>query len=158
MKAITHTSELAAFAAGLSLQNIPEDIRRLARVCLLDTIGVILAGHQFLLQEGDTRLEEYLDRLGGGADATVLGHHRRARMLEAAFVNGCLVEVLDWQDTTYTARLHSGSGTVPAVLAVAERYGLSGSQVLTAIAAGYEGGASRYNLPTGTRAFRRPAP
>ena len=138
---MSHTNELAGFASALAIEDIPEDVRRMARVCLLDTVGIILAGHEFLLQEGETQLEEYLKLVGGGEESTALGYHRRTRMLEAAFIGGCLVEVLDWQDTTYPARLHSASGTIPAVLAVAERYRLSGSQLITAIAAGYEVGA-----------------
>ena len=138
---MSHTNELAGFASALAIEDIPEDVRRMARVCLLDTVGIILAGHEFLLQEGETQLEEYLKLVGGGEESTALGYRRRTRMLEAAFIGGCLVEVLDWQDTTYPARLHSASGTIPAVLAVAERYRLSGSQLITAIAAGYEVGA-----------------
>jgi 2-methylcitrate dehydratase PrpD len=58
----------------------------------------------------------------------------------AAFVNGFLAEVLDWQDTNMPARIHNASGTIPAVLAVSERRRLSGSAALRAIVAGYEVG------------------
>ena len=138
---MTHTSRMAAFFAGLSYDDIPDDVRRLARVSLLDTLGVILAGHAFLEHEGDGRLGRYLEAHDGAEDATALGFQRRLPLLAAAFANGTLAEVLDWQDTTMPARLHSCSGTVPAVLAVAESRGLSGRDVVTAIATGYEVGA-----------------
>jgi len=138
---MNHTSRMASFFAGLRHDDIPEDVRRLARVSLLDTLGVILAGNAFLEHEGDGRLGRYLDAHGGAEDATALGFHRRLPLLAAAFANGTLAEVLDWQDTTMPARLHSSSGTVPAVLAVAESRGIPGRDVVTAIATGYEVGA-----------------
>ena len=136
-----HTAALADWASGLTYDDLPEDIRRLARVALLDTVGVTLAGHAFLESEADGRLEAYLDTVPGPEHATALGFHRRGPWNAAAFANGTLVEVLDWQDTTMSARLHSCSGTIPAVLAAAEWRGLSGKDAALAIAIGYEVGA-----------------
>ena len=138
---MTHTTALAEWASGLVYDDLPEDIRRLARVALLDTIGVMLAGHAFLESERDDRLARYLDTVAGPEQATALGFHRRGPWNAAAFANGALVEVLDWQDTTMSARLHSCSGTIPAVLAMAEWRELSGRDAALAIAVGYEVGA-----------------
>ena len=63
---MSHTSELAKFAAELTLDDIPEDVRRLARVSLMDSIGLILAGYAFLEQETESELGRYLDTLGAG--------------------------------------------------------------------------------------------
>ena len=71
----------------------------------------------------------------------MLGSHRPASLEVAAFVNGSLAEVLDWQDTNMPARIHNASGTVPAVLAVAEQRRSTGRDALRAIVAGYEVGA-----------------
>ena len=138
---MSHTGKLAEFVADLTVEEIPDDMRRMARVCLLDTIGVALAGHAFMEHEGDRRLEQYLQTLEGTEQATALGFNRRGALHAAAFANGSLVEVLDWQDTTMAGRIHSCSGTVPAVLAVAEWKGLTGREMVRAIATGYEVGA-----------------
>ena len=82
-----------------------------------------------------------LDTLEGAEQATALGFHRKGPWFAATFANGTLVEVLDWQDTTMSARLHSCSGTIPAVLAGAEWHGFGGAEMLNAIAIGYEVGA-----------------
>ena len=135
---MSYTSEMAKFLAQLTLDDIPTDVRRLARVCLLDTIGVILAGYAFLEQEKDKRLARYLQVLEGAEQATALGFHRCGPLYAAVFANGTLAEVLDWQDTTMPARLHCCGGTIPAVLAVAEWQGLSGEEMVRAIVTGYE--------------------
>ena len=58
---MSHTSELAQFAAELTLDDIPEDVRRLARVSLMDSLGLILAGYAFLEKEAERELGRYLD-------------------------------------------------------------------------------------------------
>ena len=135
------TEEMADFMAGLALEDIPDHIRRLARVNLMDAVGVIIGGHAFLEHENDGRLERYLDLLPGADQATALGFHRRSSLQAAGFANGTLSEVLDWQDTTMSARVHSGSGTVPAVLAAAEWRHSTGEEMVRAMAVGYEVGA-----------------
>ncbi len=138
---MNYTEELAGFMANLALEDIPDHVRRLARVNAMDAAGVIIAGHAFLEHEQDGRLGRYLDLLPLADQATALGFHRRASLQTAGFANGTLSEVLDWQDTTMAARVHSGSGAVPAALAVAEWRGSTGADVVRALAVGYEVGA-----------------
>lgn len=138
---MNYTDELARFMAEIELDDIPKDVLRLARVSILDALGLMLAGHAFLENEGQAELGLYLDSLSGAEQATALGFHRRGPWFAATFANGTLIEVLDWQDTTMSARLHSGSGTIPAVIAAAEWRGLAGREMLKAIAVGYETGA-----------------
>lgn len=135
---ISPTTELAGFFAELALEDIPADVRRMARVSLLDAIGVMLAGHAFLESEGEKELDRYLQTFEGAEQATALGFHRRAPWFATTFANGTLVEILDWQDSTMSARVHCGSGTIPAVLAAAEWNGLGGKEMVRAIVTGYE--------------------
>ena len=114
---MNYTDRLADFMATLHVDDIPPDIRRLARVNMMDGIGVIVAGQAFLEHESDFRLKNYISLQSGAGQSTALGFNQSLSMQNAGFVNGSLSEVLDWQDTTMPARLHSGSGTVPAVLA-----------------------------------------
>ena len=138
---MNYTEEMAGFMAGLALEDIPDHIRRLARVNMMDAVGVIIGGHAFLEHEKDGRLGRYLDLLPQADQATALGFHRRSSLQAAGFANGTLSEVLDWQDTTMSARVHSGSGTVPAVLAAAEWRESTGEDMVRAMAVGYEVGA-----------------
>lgn len=138
---MNYTDKLAEFMATLNLDDIPSGIRRLARVNMMDGIGVIIAGQTFLEHESDFRLKNYISLQSGASQSTVLGFNQTVSVQNAGFVNGSLSEVLDWQDTTMTARLHSGSGTVPAVLAVGEWRKSNGPDILKAMVVGYEVGA-----------------
>ncbi len=138
---MNYTDRLADFMATLHVDDIPPDIRRLARVNMMDGIGVIVAGQAFLEHESDFRLKNYISLQSGAGQSTALGFNQSLSMQNAGFVNGSLSEVLDWQDTTMPARLHSGSGTVPAVLAAGEWRKSSGPDILKAMVVGYEVGA-----------------
>lgn len=135
---MNYTDGLADFMGGLALDDIPDHIRRLARVNMMDAVGVIIAGHAFLEHEQDGRLGRYLGLLAPGDQATTLGFHRPASLQAAGFSNGTLSEVLDWQDTTMSARVHTGSGTVPAVMAIGEWRNSSGADMVRAMTVGYE--------------------
>ena len=74
---MSYTSELAEYFATMKLEDLPLEASRMARVCLLDTLGVIFAGHAFLDGEGDQRLQRYLAMQEGAEQATALGSHRR---------------------------------------------------------------------------------
>jgi 2-methylcitrate dehydratase PrpD len=134
------TRELAEFLGTLRYDDIPDDVRRLARLSLLDTVGVILAGQHFVNLESDQRLSRYVKGFRGDPAATILGARLRAPLFQALLANGTLAEVLDWQDSSMPARIHPCSGAIPAALAIAELERSSGKDTLTALVAGYEAG------------------
>ena len=56
--------------------------------------------------------------------------------MQAAFANGTLADVLDWEDCSWTG--HPSAGAIPAALAVGEMVKASGKDYITSIVAGYE--------------------
>jgi hypothetical protein len=79
------TRELAARAAALGYADLPENVREVARQCVLDCLGVAIAG------AGDPLVGMLLDEMaeaGGAAQASIVGHDRRLPALAAALVNG----------------------------------------------------------------------
>ena len=68
---------MAEYFEARTPADIPPDVRRPARVCLLNTLGVILSGHAHLVSEEDTRLMRYLATMEGAGQATALECHRR---------------------------------------------------------------------------------
>lgn len=132
-KSISH--EFAEFVHGLDLQNIPAQVVEKTKVHLLDTLGIILATHNF----GEIRPVVDLARyLGGPLESTVIGHGMKVAAPNAALANATMAHSVDFDDTHIGAVIHVSSVIVPTALAVGEKVGASGSKVLEAIIAGYE--------------------
>jgi 2-methylcitrate dehydratase PrpD len=132
------TTRLAAFAAGLRYETIPQDVRERARLFLLDFLGVTLGAAAFLEHIGDRRLMRYVEATAPRGDCTVLGNGVRTSAAAAAFANGTLGEVLDFGDSQMDVITHNGTPVVPAALAIGEQLDATWGQVATAIIAGYE--------------------
>jgi 2-methylcitrate dehydratase PrpD len=101
--------------------------------CVLDTLGVTL-GASTLAPEARL-VADYVKDLGGKPESTILGFGGKAPAAWAAFVNGSLGHMLDYDDLGESG--HPGIVTIPVALAVAERLGgVSGREFITAVAAG----------------------
>ena len=117
----------------LKSRPLPGEVVQEARKCLLDEAGTMLAGAKLL--EG--KLNAYLDCFTG-EDATVVGLKRRASLQNAALMNGMAGHAYDFDDGHRFSTVHLGSAIIPAVLAVAEKEGLSMDDVIRGIVIGYE--------------------
>ena len=129
------TAELARRAASLRYDDIPEEIRTLARQCLLDWLAVTLAGSR---EELARILIAEAEEQGGAASVTLIGHPRKAPTQQAALVNGAASHALDFDDVNMTMGGHPTVPIVPAILALAEARGASGAQLVAAFVTGYE--------------------
>ncbi|KQT52484.1 MULTISPECIES: MmgE/PrpD family protein [unclassified Aureimonas] len=139
------TEDAARFAAGLSFSDIPPDVVRIARRCIVDGLGVMLAGsrHETLVVA-----ERYLGRVGGHGVSRVVGHPAlNLSAPQAAFWNGLSGHVMDWDDTQlaegpgrpYGLLTHPTIPPLSAVLAVSESLGgVGGEALLTAFVCGVE--------------------
>jgi 2-methylcitrate dehydratase PrpD len=129
------TTELCRFVHALALADIPAAAREHAKLLLLDTLGIALAG----IEEPSSRAARTVARLSGGAPhATLLVHGDRVPVASAALANGTAAFSHNFTDTTLSCVIHGGPVAVPAALAVGEMMHASGADVLTAIVAGYE--------------------
>lgn len=129
------TQPLAAFAAGLNHNDMPTEAREVARQCLLDVLGVTLAAaDEPLVQMLTAEAEE----AGGAAQATVIGQGFQTSAAQAALANGAAAHALDYDDVLKAMSGHPTVPVYPAILALAERDGLSGRDVVTAFVAGVE--------------------
>ena len=129
------TRALAEQARTLSYTDLPDDVRMLARQCVLDYVACTLAGAKDELT--DILLAEAQEQ-GGGPIATVIGHSTRLPVLSAALVNGAASHALDFDDVNMAMTGHPSVVLLSALLAVAEERGSAGRDVLTAFVAGYE--------------------
>lgn len=131
----TAAQRLGDFIATAKIEQVPENVRRAAKAHVLDTLGCGLAG--YAVGEGDYAYQAVRES-GVTGPATVIGASEGLPPLDAAFVNGTLSHVLDFDDTHPAAVVHVSAGVVPAAIAAAQTYGASGADLLTAIVAGNE--------------------
>jgi 2-methylcitrate dehydratase PrpD len=129
------TDELIAFVHKLDLDRLPEDVIRQAKRCILDLLGVAIAGSQTRLAQVSTGYAR--DQFSPG-DATLIGAPFRLCESGATWVNGVCASALDMDDGHRRAAGHPGAAVIPAALAVAEISAASGADFLTAVVAGYE--------------------
>lgn len=129
------TAALVDLGLGLRHDDLPEDIRSIARHSLLDWIGVLLAGWddpavQILRAQATER--------GALPRATLLGSAERGDPLDAALINGSASHVLDFDDAHLASRIHASVVLWPTLIAVGELRASSGREALTAFVAGLE--------------------
>ena len=78
---------------------------------------------------------------GYGEEATVIGGGLKTDAYHAAFINGAAAHALDYDDVLHLGRLwagHPSAAIFPAVLAVAEKVGASGRELILAYCLGIE--------------------
>ena len=128
------TEILASYAANLRYEDLPEQVTDQAKRIIMDTIGCMIGGVPLPL--GKTIVELAQDMGGGATEATIVGSGAKVSCVAAAYANGALSDVLDWNDMLYVG--HPGTAAVGAGLAMAEREGASGKQLIEAVVAAYE--------------------
>lgn len=131
---MNYSHQLASFAHNLRFEDLPLEVVDQAKLLTLHVIGVSLAGRQ--TRQGSDAIRLALGMGGSSDEATIWGEFNRVSASQAAFANGTLADVLDWEDCSWTG--HPSAGAIPAAFAAAERVVASSRDYLTAIVAGYE--------------------
>ncbi len=127
---------LADFFSRLSLEDLGEDLRERAKVCVLDALACAFAGYE---TEPVRILDAIVRRFAGPGDqATVWVRGYKTHCLFAAAANCMLVHNMIHDDTNPSTRGHAGNLIVPTVLAAAEAWQRPGRDILPAIVIGYE--------------------
>jgi 2-methylcitrate dehydratase PrpD len=129
---------LAAFAAGLSIEQIPQAVLSRAEDLLVDWLGSALAGTGARPVEAVERVAQTLGPDTGASE--VLCSRRLTSPLFAAMVNGAASHYVEQDDVHLASVFHPGAVVFPPALAVAQAIGASGAELLCAVVAGYEVG------------------
>jgi 2-methylcitrate dehydratase PrpD len=128
------TAALARVGGSVRFEDLTPDAMAVAKHCLLDWLGVTLAGAQEPLS--DIVAAELGP--GDGGEATFIGRSGRGSAHTAALVNGAAGHALDFDDMHLMVMGHPSVAVAPAALALAERLGSSGAELLTGLVAGVE--------------------
>lgn len=130
---------IGQWVEAMDYSRIPEEVVSIAKRCILDFIGVALAGSR----EPTARVVgQYLDEVRGKEEATVIGLGIKAGCTEAAFGNGTIGHCLDYDDYIHpvpgAGGPHLTAVVLPAALAIAEKMNRSGKELIEAYVLGCE--------------------
>ena len=129
------TALLSDFIHGKEFTDIPAEVIRRTKACLLDWIGSAYTG---IGCPSARIVADLIGEMGGRPAATVIGSTQAAPPIAAALYNGTVSAVMEIDDVHEEASLHTGIGVIPAALATAEYAGSSGKDLLAAIVLGYD--------------------
>lgn len=127
----------AQFAADLSYNDLPEDVLRVLRRSLLDTIGVAAIGSTTKM----ALIARKVAPLTGGAGATsarILIDGTHVSTTAAAMAGAMTIDSVDAHDGTSPCKGHVGSAVFPALFAFADGREITGADFATLLATGYE--------------------
>ncbi|MBI1362099.1 MAG: 2-methylcitrate dehydratase [Alphaproteobacteria bacterium] len=136
--AIRVTGPLSRYIAGSQTADLPDHVRELARLHILDTLAAIVACRD-LTPATVARTYARAQSGGGGRHAaTILGTREKASLTDAAFASAMTAHAAEINDFIPSAFVQPGPAVVSVALALAETRGRSGEQVLRSVVAGYE--------------------
>ena len=153
----TVSERLGKFIYGLSFDTLPKEIIEKAKTCMVNGIGIGIACYDYefaKIARQAIKAEE--TGMAKEKSATIFCDGSKVSVMGAALANAALFHGRAQEDTLGSS--HTGTVITPAALAIAERDGISGKEVMAAIVAGYEVvGAfdrevSAYTTPRGFRA------
>ncbi|MFC9335737.1 MmgE/PrpD family protein [Arthrobacter sp. NPDC057009] len=127
------TRRMADFSANLKFEDLPDHVVQEVKRLLLDTVACGLGGH--LLDKGRLALE-FAREEGGTPQATVVGRRDKLPASMAAFVNGELMNALDYCALQPPA--HVTPYVVPPALTMAEVRHATGKDLIAALAVAHE--------------------
>lgn len=128
-------SEIAEFIAHLNYDDLPSEIVEDTKFRIMDWIGCALAGAR---AEPSRIICKMAKSMGGVAQGTLIKEGVKIPISQAAWANGAMGHVVEFDDGHRLAVAHPGAVTVPVALALGEYLGSTGKEIVTAVVIGYE--------------------
>ena len=130
---MNYTKKVAEFVSQTRLESIPPAALEEAKRALLDCVGVMLAGSE---EESARICAKLAKEDSSNQESTVIGQGFKSSTLMAAFSNGTAGHALDFDHSFIMGQ--PSAGLIPAVLALGEKVGASGRDILVAYVVGFE--------------------
>ena len=127
------TRQLAQFIVDLRAADLRAELRERMRYLVLDSLASAYLGSRKSSYRIALRV---VTKLAGRGAAHVFGYEEGLDVARASFLNGVAIGAFETEHSTTGA--HSGGAVLPAILALGDALGSSGSLVMTALVAGYE--------------------
>ncbi|MDE2940104.1 MAG: MmgE/PrpD family protein [Chloroflexota bacterium] len=129
------TGQLASYMVEARDRSLPPDVAVAAKHRILDSLAAVISGAR--LKPGEMAIK-YIGLQGGTPEASVLATDIRTSAVNAALANGMFGHADETDDFEPVTKSHPGCSVVPAALAMAERAGSSGEELIRAVALGYD--------------------
>jgi 2-methylcitrate dehydratase PrpD len=142
-------SKLSTYMSEAGAKPLPDEVTEKTKQHILDTFAAMISGSE--LPPGRLALG-FAREYGGKEVATVVAANMLCGALEAAMVNGVLAHSDETDDSNGPSHSHPGCAVVPSALAAGERFGISGTQFLRAVALGYDVGC-RFTITLGAQRY-----
>jgi len=131
------TEVLSRFVVETAFEDLPEEVLKLVKDSILDSLGCGIAGIT-LEKKSLQPILNVVKGLEGRPESTIIVDGFKTNFLHAALANGSLIHSIDFDDTHQAALTHTSSVMVPAALALGEKLGSKGGEVILAIVLGFE--------------------
>jgi aconitate decarboxylase len=128
------TRELCARMTATTFETLDAECVRRTIQAIKDGIAVAVAGSH---EAPVTVNAEHVRSLGGAPQSTVWRHGFKTSTVQASYVNGVAIHVLDFEPM-WLPPTHSVSPVLPVAMALAEARGRDGRDIIAAIARGME--------------------
>lgn len=129
------TGELARYMVRAREQTLPANVALECKHHILDTLGAMVSGSR--LKAGEMAIA-YVKAQGGVPEASVICTKIKTSATNAALANAMCAHGDETDDVELMTHAHPGSSAVPAAMAMAEREGRSGMEMLRAVVLGYD--------------------
>ena len=129
------TGRLAQYMAEARDRSLPPEVALAGKHRILDSLGAVISGAR--LKPGEMAIK-YLRLQGGTPESSILATDLKTSAVNAALANGMFGHADETDDFEPVTKSHPGCSVVPAALAMAERAGSSGEELLRAVALGYD--------------------
>ena len=145
--------ELAQFFVAMDFDHLPPKVKENSQIVIADTVASALVGAH---KDSVKIVRELVMEGEGPGEATLWATKgRKSGAPDAARVNAVMADALAVSESHASANTHIAGATVPAAIAVAERVGAQGRDLVSAVALGYEasGRIGRVISPSFTRFY-----
>jgi 2-methylcitrate dehydratase PrpD len=142
--------KLSTYMGDAGDHPLPPHVEEVTKEHILDTIAAMISGVHLLPAQVALR---FAHAYGGEKIATVVGSEMKIGPIEAALANGMMAHSDETDDSHAPSQSHPGCGIVPAALAAAETYHISGARFVRAVALGYDIG-TRVSMTLGGLAYQ----
>ncbi|MEO0277979.1 MAG: MmgE/PrpD family protein [candidate division WOR-3 bacterium] len=149
-------AEIASSIYKTSFDDLEDEIVFRAKERIIDVVGCIVGGAD---APGCSNLRALLEEWGGKEESTILVFGKKVPAAHAAFMNAVMARSYDFEPTgPYVEGKslpgHISGTTVPVAISVAEKCGLSGRELITALVLGDDIAsrllhASKFNIDSG---------